>query len=114
VLFLPLWWLLLVALALVMLAFAFVAEILTVIPGFEEGFDRTTSRFVKWVPVWPAWCVTWPELRHEGDADYYRARADKTVADLTGKQLAAGKARKAPPPGPDDIPWRWRGRRAGS
>ncbi|MFI0820009.1 hypothetical protein ACH4TX_29375 [Streptomyces sp. NPDC021098] len=105
-LFLPLWWLLLAVLLLGLLAFALVAEILTVIPGFEKGFDRTMSRFVDWVPVWPAWCVTWPELRHEGDADYYRARAEKKVAGLTRRQLAAREARKPPPPGPYDVPVR--------
>ncbi|MFI0778489.1 hypothetical protein [Streptomyces sp. NPDC021212] len=105
-LFLPLWWLLLAVIALAVIAFSIVGEILTVIPGFEKGFLKTMDWFMDRVPVWPAWCVTWPELRHEGDADYYRARAQGKVAGLTRKQLAAREAGKAPPPGPYDIPVR--------
>src|SRR3954452_2734597 len=98
VLILPLWWLLLAVLFLVLLAFALVADVFTLIPGFEKGFGKQMDRFHEAVELWPAWCVTWPELRHEGDADYYRARADERVAGPTRKQPAAGKAKKAPPP----------------
>ncbi|MEU0842131.1 hypothetical protein ABZ370_22030 [Streptomyces sp. NPDC005962] len=106
VLVLPVWWLLVVVILLAAVAFSIVGEILTVIPGFEKGFLKTMDRFMDRVSMWPAWCVTWPELRHEGDADYYRARADEKVAGLTRKQLTAREAKKAPPPGPYDIPVR--------
>ncbi|WP_234365159.1 hypothetical protein [Streptomyces sp. RTd22] len=106
VLILPLWWLLLAVLFLVFLAFALVADIFTLIPGFEKGFGKVMDRFHAAVALWPAWSVTWPELRHEGDADYYRARADGKVAGLTTAQLTAREAGKAPPPGPYDIPVR--------
>ncbi|MEU4894385.1 hypothetical protein AB0B12_27145 [Streptomyces sp. NPDC044780] len=103
VLLLPVWWVLVVVIFLAFIAAALVGEILTVIPGFERGFLRLMDAFGDKVAVWPAWCVTLPELRHEGDAAFYRARVDHRIATWTNKELAAQKARKAPPPGPHDI-----------
>ncbi|MEV6133321.1 hypothetical protein AB0M05_42085 [Streptomyces violaceusniger] len=103
VLLLPLWWALIVVIFLGFIAFGIVAELLTVIPGFEKGFLGLIDKFGDSVAVWPAWCVTLPELRHEGDAAYYRARVDKRIAVWTSKELAAQKAKKAPPPGPHDV-----------
>ncbi|MCD9593066.1 hypothetical protein [Streptomyces sp. 8ZJF_21] len=114
VLLLPLWWALLMVLFLCFIAFALVAEIFTIIPGFEKGFLSLIDKFGDNVAVWPAWCVTLPELRHEGDAAFYRARVDQRIASWTSKELAAQKAKKAPPPGPHDIPVRaYRGVGAG-
>ncbi|ATL82020.1 membrane protein [Streptomyces malaysiensis subsp. malaysiensis] len=114
VLLLPLWWALLVVLFLCFIAFALVAEIFTIIPGFEKGFLSLIDKFGDNVAVWPVWCVTLPELRHEGDAAFYRARVDQRIASWTSKELAAQKAKKAPPPGPHDIPVRaYRGVGAG-
>ncbi|MFD7506171.1 hypothetical protein [Streptomyces sp. NPDC059850] len=106
VLILPLWWLLLAVLFVVLLAFALVADIFALVPGFEKGFGKGIDRSRRALELWPAWCVTWPELRHEGDTDHYRARADGKVAGLTDKQLAAREAGKPPPPGPYDVPVR--------
>ncbi|MGA6153166.1 hypothetical protein ACPEIC_07510 [Stenotrophomonas sp. NPDC087984] len=103
VLLLPLWWALIVVIFLGFIAFGIVAEILTVIPGFEKGFLGLIDKFGDNVAVWPAWCVTLPELRHEGDVAFYRARVDKRIAVWTSKELAAQKAKKAPPPGPHDV-----------
>ncbi|WP_053048727.1 hypothetical protein [Streptomyces antioxidans] len=114
VLLLPLWWALIVVLFLCFIPVVIVAEIFTVIPGFEKGFAGLVDKFGGGVKAWPAWCVTLPELRHEGDAAFYRARVDKRIDSWTAKELAAQKAEKAPPPGPHDIPVRaYRGVGAG-
>ncbi|MGY0062985.1 hypothetical protein ACWY4P_41685 [Streptomyces sp. LZ34] len=103
---LPVWWVLLLAVFLVFLAVAVVGEVLSLIPGFEKGFSKLIDSFGDGVEIWPRWCVTLPELRHEGDADFYRARVDKKLAVWTRKEEAAQAAKKAPPPGPYDIPLR--------
>jgi len=74
-----------------------VADIFTLIPGFEKGFGMVMDRFHEAVALWPAWSVTWPELRHEGDADYYRARADGTAAGsaLSGASRAVRRSSPA-------------------
>ncbi|MFJ3668747.1 hypothetical protein ACIPSE_20105 [Streptomyces sp. NPDC090106] len=41
--------------------------------------------------------MSWPELRHEGDADYYRARVERVVAGWTGRASAPGGPGKARP-----------------
>ncbi|MGE6734558.1 hypothetical protein, partial [Streptomyces sp. NPDC059900] len=54
----------------------------------------------------PGWCVTWPELRHEGDTAYYRARVDKVVGRWTAQASAPKKPKKPAPPVECEIPWR--------
>ncbi|ADI11280.1 membrane protein [Streptomyces bingchenggensis BCW-1] len=103
---LPVWWVLLLAVFLVFLAFAIVGEVLSLVPGFERGFLQLIDSFGGRVEIWPRWCVTLPELLHEGDAGFYQARVDKRLAGWTRKEEAAQAARKAPPPGPYDVPLR--------
>ncbi|MEU0811302.1 hypothetical protein [Streptomyces sp. NPDC005970] len=103
VLVLPVWWVLLVAGFLVFLAVALVGEVLALIPGFEKGFSSLIDWAGDRVAVWPRWCVTLPELLHEGDADFYRARVDKKLAEWTRKEAEAHAAKKPPPPGPYDV-----------
>ncbi|MEU5640324.1 hypothetical protein [Streptomyces milbemycinicus] len=103
---LPVWWVLLLAVFLVFLAFAIVGEVLSLVPGFERGFLQLMDSFGGRVEIWPRWCVTLPELLHEGDAGFYRARVDKKLGAWTRKEEAAQAARKAPPPGPYDVPLR--------
>ncbi|MFD9906723.1 hypothetical protein [Streptomyces sp. NPDC059063] len=88
---LPVWWALLLALALALIVVAMFAEILTVIPGFESGAERFMDATIGRIPVWPRWWVTWPELRHEGDADFYRARVDAYLDKWTKKASAPRK-----------------------
>ncbi|MFJ8466706.1 hypothetical protein [Streptomyces swartbergensis] len=53
-----------------------------------------------------SWCVSWPELRHEGDADSYKACVDKAVAKWTARASAPVEPRKARPPVECAIPLR--------
>ncbi|WP_367040505.1 hypothetical protein [Streptomyces sp. Je 1-332] len=54
----------------------------------------------------PGWCVTWPELRHEGDTAYHRARVDKVVGRWTARASAPRKPNKRLWPVECEIPWR--------
>jgi hypothetical protein len=53
----------------------------------------------------PGWCVTWPEMRHEGDTAYYRARVDKVVGRWTAQASAPRKPDKPLWPTECEIPW---------
>ncbi|MFF9893954.1 hypothetical protein [Streptomyces longispororuber] len=92
VIVLPVWWVLLFCLAAVLVVVAMFAEILTVIPGFERGFERVLDAAIGRVAVWPRWTVTWPELRHEGDAAFYRARVDAYLDTWTRRASARRKS----------------------
>ncbi|CAM5480158.1 hypothetical protein STENM223S_01373 [Streptomyces tendae] len=50
--------------------------------------------------------MTWPELRHEGDTAYYRARVEKVVGRWTERASAPHEPGKARPPVECDIPRR--------
>ncbi|GHF01447.1 hypothetical protein GCM10018785_75090 [Streptomyces longispororuber] len=89
---LPVWWLLLLCLFAALLVFAMFAEVLTVIPGFERGFERVMDATVGRIPIWPRWTVTWPELRHEGDTAFYRARVDAYLDTWTKRASARRKS----------------------
>ncbi|WP_328402174.1 hypothetical protein OHS70_29100 [Streptomyces sp. NBC_00390] len=88
VVLLPLHWVLVLGGTLLLLAFGLVGEVLSIIPGFEKGFLKAVDKVGDRVQLWPRWFVSWPELRHEGDADFYARRADKAVADLTTRATA--------------------------
>ncbi|ARX82546.1 hypothetical protein SMD44_01959 [Streptomyces alboflavus] len=106
VLGLPVWWLLLLAFALVMIVVAMFAEILTVIPGFERGAERAMDSVIGKISLWPRWAVTWPELNHEGDTAFHAARVDAYLDKWT-KRAARPKAPKKPaPPTECEVPWR--------
>jgi hypothetical protein len=72
--------------------------VLVVVSTFTEAIasismDRTIERISRV----PSWCVSWPELRHEGDSAYYRARVDKVVAAWTARASAPRAPKKTPP-----------------
>ncbi|MFF7870145.1 hypothetical protein ACFZCT_27270 [Streptomyces qaidamensis] len=50
--------------------------------------------------------MTWPELRHEGDVEYYRARVDRVVAARTARASAPAGPKKPKPPAECAIPLR--------
>lgn len=53
----------------------------------------------------PGWCVTWPELRHEGDTAYHRARVDEVVGRWTARASAPREPNKPLHPVECEIPW---------
>ncbi|MFD3484011.1 hypothetical protein [Streptomyces sp. NPDC058665] len=66
-------------------------------PGAEKGFLKGLGRLGDRVTLWPRWFVSWPELRHESDADFYRARADEAVAKHTTAATTPLKNGGVPP-----------------
>ncbi|MFC5144817.1 hypothetical protein [Streptomyces aureoversilis] len=103
---LPLWWLLLLAAFVVAFVIALFAEILTVIPAFERGAERVMDAVLSKIVVWPRWAVTWPELRHEGDSNFYRARVDACLDTRTKRASAARDEKNAIPPVECEVPLR--------
>jgi hypothetical protein len=81
----PVHWLLALLIWGFVLGFASLAEIVTTFSTRAEdaagGFaDRLLAR-----AALPSWCVRWREVRHEGDAAYYRELVDKAVARRTAQ-----------------------------
>ncbi|MCI3929757.1 hypothetical protein [Streptomyces sp. AN091965] len=103
---LPVWWLLLLVLAVVAIVIALFAEILTVIPGFESGAERVMDRVLGLIAIWPRWTVTWPELRHEGDEGFYRARVDGYLDTWTKRASRPKEEKKPNPPVECEVPLR--------
>jgi hypothetical protein len=73
---------------------------------FETRFLKATDRMLGGVARLASWCVTWPELRHEGDVDHYKARVDKAVAKWTARASAPIEPKKPKPPVECAIPLR--------
>ncbi|MGX1253595.1 hypothetical protein RKD48_006106 [Streptomyces ambofaciens] len=67
----------------------FADAIAAVSEGFGRGYMRFMDHTLGGIARLGSWCVTWPELRHEGDVPYYRARVEKVVGNWT---------RQGPPP----------------
>ncbi|MCT9140451.1 hypothetical protein [Streptomyces violarus] len=61
---------------------------------YVNAMDRTLGRVARLA----SWCVTWPELRHEGDIGFYKARVDKAVGDWTTRASAPYEPKKPRPP----------------
>ncbi|MGW7403963.1 hypothetical protein ACWGI9_09520 [Streptomyces sp. NPDC054833] len=89
-----------------LLAVGLVAEVIAAFSDSERWFDRFTDRVLDRTTRLPSWCVTWPELRHEGDTGYYRARVDKRVADWTRRASRPVVPKKPRPPVECAIPLR--------
>ncbi|MGK5543852.1 hypothetical protein ACSNOH_03800 [Streptomyces sp. URMC 127] len=106
VVLLPLWWLLLLAAFAAVIVISLFAEILTVIPGFERNAERVMDAALSKIVVWPRWSVTWPELRHEGDTDFYRARVDAFLGSRTKRASADRQEGKPMPPAECEVPLR--------
>ncbi|MGQ5637063.1 MULTISPECIES: hypothetical protein [unclassified Streptomyces] len=81
----PVHWLLALLIWVFALGFASLAEIVTTFSSrAEEGagrfLDRVTAR-----AALPGWCVGLRELKHEGDAGYYRTLVDTAVGRRTAQ-----------------------------
>ncbi|MFE9706590.1 hypothetical protein [Streptomyces sp. NPDC005930] len=84
----------------------FADAIAAVSEGFGRGYVKFTGDVLDGIARLGSWCVTWPELRHEGDAAYYRARVEKVVGRWTERASAPHEPRKARPPVECEIPRR--------
>ncbi|MDN0195107.1 hypothetical protein [Streptomyces sp. S.PNR 29] len=84
----------------------FADAIAAVSDGFGRGYVRFADGTLKGIASLASWCVTWPELRHEGDTGYYKARVDKVVARWTARASAPHAPKKARPPMECEIPLR--------
>ncbi|MER7373849.1 hypothetical protein [Streptomyces lanatus] len=83
----------------VVLGVALLTEAIAMISSrYERGFSKVMDRVMDRVSSLAGWCVTWPELRHEGDTEYYRARVDKKVAQWTALASAPARPNKVKPP----------------
>lgn len=83
------------------------AVVLSFVDTVTQAFSTTnTDRAFRRVSHLPSWCVTWPELRHEGDTSYYRARVERVVADWSAKASAPRTPKKSLPPVECAIPLR--------
>jgi hypothetical protein len=84
----------------------FADAIAAVSDGFGRGYVRFADGTLKAVARWGSWYVTWPELRHEGDTEYYKARVDRVVARWTARASAPHEPKKPRPPVECAIPLR--------
>lgn len=82
--FLPLWWVVWVFLAVCLYCVAPVAELIVhMVPRAENGAIRVLDATLGRVPFVPLWCVTPVALVREGDTAYYQARVDRRVEKQT-------------------------------
>ncbi|MET9563759.1 hypothetical protein [Streptomyces tauricus] len=82
--FLPLWWVVWVFLAVCLYFVAPVAELIVyMVPRAENGATRMLDATIGRVPFVPLWCVTPVALVREGDTAYYRARVDRRIERQT-------------------------------
>ncbi|MEV0176420.1 hypothetical protein AB0I00_35570 [Streptomyces sp. NPDC050803] len=71
------------------------AVVLSVVDTVAEAVGATgTGRAFARISHLPSWCVSWPELRYEGDTAYYKARVERVVGDWTAKALAPRNLKK--------------------
>lgn len=84
VLYFPLHVVLWIVVAALFLVVAQVAELVcAVLPFLEKHADGLFDRWAERFPVRPRWWVSWPELRHEGDAAYAAERVERHLAKRT-------------------------------
>ncbi|MGA5897411.1 hypothetical protein [Streptomyces venetus] len=96
-----------VAVAAVFLVVGMFAEVITVFSNtLERGYLNMMGAALDRVGALASWCVSWPELRHEGDPDFYKARVDKVVGRWTARASAPRKPNMPPPPVECAIPLR--------
>jgi hypothetical protein len=74
--------------------------------SFENRFLNTMDKALAGVARLASWCVSWPELRHEGDVAYYKARVEKAVGKWTARASAPARPKKPKPPVECAIPLR--------
>ncbi|KMS73250.1 membrane protein [Streptomyces viridochromogenes] len=83
----------------VLLAVGLLTEVIAAFSDrYEQGFLKLMDRTLDLLAGLASWCVTWPELRHEGDTAYYRARVDKVVARWTARASAPARPNRVKPP----------------
>lgn len=83
------------------------AVVLSFVDVIAEAIASTnTGRTFQRLSRLPSWCVSWPELRHEGDTEYYRTRVDTVVARWTARASAPLEPRKPRSPAECAIPLR--------
>ncbi|GAA3108131.1 hypothetical protein ACFQ0X_33675 [Streptomyces rectiviolaceus] len=103
--YVPLWCVLAVVVMAGVIVVLFLAEIVeSVSDSGERKLNALSDRMLDRLLL-PDWCVTWPELRHEGDTAYYRARVDKFLDGRT-KLASAPRTPKTQPPVECELPWR--------
>ena len=74
--FLPLWWVVWVFLAVCLYCVAPVAELIVyMVPRAENGAMRVLNATLGQVPFVPLWCVTPVTMVREGDTAYYQAHS---------------------------------------
>ncbi|MGI5424914.1 hypothetical protein [Streptomyces sp. CA-179760] len=96
-----------VAVAAVLFVVGMFAEVITAFSStLERRFIEAAGGTVLRVGRLASWCVSWPELRHEGDAGFYKARVDKAVAKWTAQASAPVERQKPRPPLECAIPIR--------
>ncbi|MEU7580797.1 hypothetical protein AB0B50_24695 [Streptomyces sp. NPDC041068] len=99
VLFMPFWIVFGIAVFLGTLAIGLVTEVIAAVSSsYEKAFDEFMDGAMRRITTLPRWCVLWAEMRHEGDADYYRARVDKELARWTERASAPRVPKKPLPP----------------
>lgn len=82
--FLPLWWVVWVLIALCVYCVAPLAELIVyMVPRAENGATRMLDATLGQVPFVPLWCVTPVALVREGDTAYYQARVERRVEKQT-------------------------------
>ncbi|MFI8202063.1 hypothetical protein [Streptomyces sp. NPDC085937] len=103
------------AAAAVLFVVGLFAEVITAVSDrFERGYLRFMGATLRRITRLGSWFVTWPELRHEGDTEYYRARVDRRVSHWTTAASVPREPKKARPPVECAIPLRdYRGVGAG-
>lgn len=107
VVYLPFQCLLTVASWAFLLAVGLATEVIAVVSeSYERGYDRFMDRVLERTMKLPSWCVTWPELRHEGDTAYYRTRVDKRVSYWTERASKPAEPSRPRPPAECEIPLR--------
>ncbi|KKD08499.1 membrane protein [Streptomyces sp. WM6386] len=107
VLYTPVQFLMWLVALVIFLAVSLVTEIITVFStSFEQGLFKAGDRVLDPLAKWPSWCVSWPELRHEGDTAYYRARVEKAVGRWTKRASVPRDPKKPRPPVECAIPLR--------
>ncbi|MEW2625830.1 hypothetical protein [Streptomyces sp. NPDC048106] len=75
------------------------AAVMDVVTAFSELAERAAERqgdLLTGPMSLPSWYVGLREVRHEGDADYYRARVDRAIARRTRR---VSRPRPTSPPG---------------
>lgn len=83
----------------VLLAVGVLTEVIAAFSDrYEQGFLKLMDRTLGPLMGLASWCVSWRELRHEGDTQYYRARVDKVLARRTAQASAPPRPNRAKPP----------------